>query len=181
MYYISPTSTQLSVLASDLALVISRYFLHYMARPHSEPSSISGGKIQMIEIQESVSQDYKDTAELLGKMKKLVQTISQVSNAKICETIAAEKWHGTVLIHSFQWLDVSEFLINLAWREILLFLEVAKDHLVSGDINRQLLDNLSKMWDVTSRALSSKYIRSKPKSMMKVLKFPNESKVGFCL
>ncbi|KAI8577322.1 hypothetical protein K450DRAFT_252609 [Umbelopsis ramanniana AG] len=147
----SPISTQLSVLASDLVLVISRYILNFMARPPSEPSPVSGGKIQIIEIQQSGSQEYKDTAELLEKMTTLLQTMEK-------------------------WLDVSEFLINLAWREIQLFLKVARNHLVSGDVNAQLLDKLSKFWDVISRALSSKYIRSKPKLMIKTLKSPNDLK-----
>ncbi|KAG2188231.1 hypothetical protein INT44_000983 [Umbelopsis vinacea] len=147
----SPTSTQLSVLASDLVLVISRYSLNFMAHPPSEPSPVSGGKIQIIEIQESGSRGYNDTAELLEKIITLVQTISK-------------------------WLYISEFLINLAWREIRLFLEVARDRLVFGDVNTQFLDNLSKFWEVTSRALSSKHIRSKPKSMVKAMKFPKDSK-----
>ncbi|CAO3675690.1 unnamed protein product [Umbelopsis ramanniana] len=147
----SSTSTQLSVLASDLVLVITRYVFHFMARLNSEPSPVSSGKIQIIEIQESVSQDYKDTAELLGKMTILVQTISK-------------------------WLDVSNFLTNLAWREMQLFLEIARDHFVSGDTNRRFLGNLSNFWEVTSRALSSKYVRSKPKSMMKAMKVPNDLK-----
>lgn len=79
MHSLSSTSTQLSVLASDLVLVITRYVLHFMARPLSGPSNVSSGKISIIETQESVSLDYKDTAELLGKIMILLQTISKVS------------------------------------------------------------------------------------------------------
>jgi len=97
MYYLSSTSTQLSVLASDLVLGITRYVFHFMARPRSEPSPVSSGKIQIIEIQESVSQDYKDTSELLGKMTILVQTISKVSCSKRRRAMGATGRHKSVL------------------------------------------------------------------------------------
>ncbi|KAH8547823.1 hypothetical protein BGW37DRAFT_196174 [Umbelopsis sp. PMI_123] len=147
----SPNSTHTSVLASDLVLILSRYTLHCLANPRTDSNSVGNGTTIIMELQEKDPKKKEDTIELLNKMLRIVHKISE-------------------------WLDVSDLLIKIAWEEIQSFLKTARSQFITDDGTRQSLEYLCYFWDITSRALSSKHIRSKPKSMIKSMHIPNNLK-----